>query len=135
MQLWVSFIFLAMLNAGSGKVIVNSSNTQAITSLDVKKIFLGKKTLWDNRSTSMVSYPNTLDSVGLNFFEIVINKKHKKFKKYWVKKVFSGNGTPPKMLNTDADVAKFVAQNPGGIGFISDDSVLNDKLRVLDITW
>jgi TonB family protein len=44
--------------------------------------------------------------------------------------VFTGKGSMPKQLNSDADVVKYVARTPGAIGYVSS-SASTDGVKVL----
>jgi ABC-type phosphate transport system substrate-binding protein len=121
--------------AKEGQIIVNIAVTQALTEADIKSIYLGKKTQWHDETEIAPAYQSNIDLVGVLFFEKIIKKKHKYFKKYWIKKVFSGNGVAPKILNKDEDVIDYVASNPGGIGFVNINMPLNKSVKALDIKW
>ncbi|MDF1884368.1 hypothetical protein JHD49_10485 [Sulfurimonas sp. SAG-AH-194-C21] len=133
-----SFIFLActlVLSTQSlvadGAVITNK--TTAIDSLsasDVKSFFMKKKTSFSNGKSVEVA-DQTEDSDTYNeFTKTVIGKKPKKLKRYWSKRVFSGKGTPPKVVGDDAAMLKWVAKTPNSLGYISADKV-DDSVKVL----
>jgi len=52
-----------------------------------------------------------------------------KLKGHWSKLIFTGKGTPPKEVSTDAEVIELVAANPNIIGYINASSV-TDKVKI-----
>lgn len=93
-------------------VVVNNANSATLTKNDVSRIFLGKT----KKFTAVnVSSSNALRS---EFNKKALNKSSSQVKAYWSKLVFSGKGTPPKELDSDAKIKAFVASNPNAIGYI-----------------
>ncbi len=58
---------------------------------------------------------------------------HSKLKKIWKKVVFTGAGTPPKILKTEADLIEFVAETAGAIGYI-DAATPHEGVNVIALT-
>lgn len=106
------------LMQADGMIIVNSSVGQDTLSKDeVSKIFLGKHLSWADGSKINMGYQINTNSNTI-FFNKIIGKKFKKFKKYWLKKVFSGNGTPPKTFDNSDKAVNFVKSTSGSISYI-----------------
>lgn len=93
-------------------VVVNNANSDALTKSDVSRIFLGK-----NKSFTAVNVSSG-NASRAEFNKKALNKSSSQVKAYWSKLVFSGKGTPPKELDSDAKVKEFVASNPKAIGYI-----------------
>ncbi|MGB0898821.1 MAG: phosphate ABC transporter substrate-binding protein [Psychrobium sp.] len=93
-------------------VVVNNANAAALTKNDVSRIFLGKMKKYTpvNASSS--------NALRADFNKKALNKSSNQVKAYWSKLVFSGKGTPPKELGSDAEIKAFVASNPNAIGYI-----------------
>jgi len=100
-------------------LIVNPNNSvSSLTARDAKNIFLGKKGNWDNGST-VVLY-SQLDSELTNAFaKDVLGKSAQQFSTFWKKALFTGTGRPPIELKSDAEMKKFIAADPKGVGYIS----------------
>jgi len=113
---------LSVLFAGQASaaitVIVNNANSVSLTQNDVSRIFLGKLKRFANGDS--VTPVNANNSVGTRtlFNKAALNKSSSQVKAYWSKLVFSGKGTPPKELDSDAKIKAFVASNPNAIGYI-----------------
>lgn len=102
-----------------GMVIANSSSGQAALSKgEISKIFLGKQTSWANGSSISVGYHSSDNDVSQTFFKKFVGKKYKKFKKIWLKKVFSGNGVAPQTFDSSAKAVAYVSSTAGAIAFI-----------------
>ena len=58
-----------------------------------------------------------------SFAETVLNKSDKQLKAYWAKVIFTGQGTPPREVDSAAQMLDLVANNPNLIGFVPAGSV------------
>ncbi|MBU2883260.1 phosphate ABC transporter substrate-binding protein [Psychrosphaera sp. B3R10] len=107
-------------------VIVHPSNNAELDSNAISRLFLGK----------LKSFPGGDQAVPINLSESsaqtkefnknVLKKSGSQLKAYWSKLVFTGKGTPPKALNSDAEVIGLVSSNPNIIGYIDAASVTGD---------
>lgn len=98
-------------------VVVNNASGAALTKNDVSRIFLGKK---KGFTPVNIKSGNPLRE---EFNKSALNKSSSQIKAYWSKLVFSGKGTPPKELGSDAEIKAFVAGNPNAIGYINSKSL------------
>ena len=99
-------------------IIANTSVAKdKISTKEVVKIYKGKLTLWDDGTTVKASYPTEGKSSEW-FFGTLIEAKPGKFKKYWLKKLFSGSGIPPTKFNTSEAIVDYVGKTKGAIGVV-----------------
>ena len=63
----------------------------------------------------------------------MLDKSLERVESYWQAQVFSGKGTPPKGLNSDAEVIEFVRKWPGAVGYVSPNAS-TDGVKVINIT-
>ncbi len=104
-------------------VITNSSvATDSLQKADVKKIFLGQKTKWDDGQAIKFVIMEKSD-VHKEFIKTFTGKSTSQFKNYWKKQVFTGKGSFPLSLNTEKELIDFVASTEGAVGYISTASV------------
>lgn len=99
-------------------VIVHPSNTSTLSKDDIQRIFLGK-----NRS-----FPSGGEAVPISFAfatkeaeefsTTILGKTPKQLKAYWAKMIFTGQGTPPKEMDTAQQVLSLISANPNLIGYI-----------------
>ena len=113
-------------------VIVNSSVTDSsIDEASLQKIYLGKKTKWDNGDKIV---PVTLDNGPTHddFLTTFVKKNSSQFSAYWKKQIFTGQGVPPKSVPSETDVVSFVSSTTGGIGYI-DSKTPHEGVKVVPV--
>lgn len=114
-------------------VVVNTeSGLRRIQRDDLARIYLGKKTLWEDKGTriapAMLEEGDTLTGA---FLEGVVKKSVSQYRAYWKRLLFSGGGAAPKSFRQSSQVIEFVARQPGGIGVV-DASAVDDRVRRLE---
>ena len=128
----------ALLLAGASQaqvaVVVNpKSPTASMTAEQVSAIFLGKSnTLPSGAAAAPVDQPESA-AVREAFYTKVTGKSGAQVKAAWSRLVFSGKATPPKEVGSSAEVKKFVAGNPDGIGYIEKSAVDGSVKVVLTV--
>ena len=102
------------------KVIVHRDNP--VTSLskdDFSNMLLKKKTRWDN---GVSVSPVDLDSkspIRADMSKEAHGRSVSSIKNFWQRQIFSGREVPPPEMSSDGDVVRFVASDPGAIGYVS----------------
>lgn len=124
----------AALNAFAGevKVIANVSvKADAISSEELREVFLlEKKRLKDGSPVVPV-----LEKRGLThdtFIRQYLNREPGELQIYYQGLVFTGKGSMPKEVNTDAAVVDFVAHTPGAIGYV-DNNFKSEGVKTLAV--
>lgn len=119
--------------AGDILIIANKDvSASSLSRTDVKTIFLGKKTRWeDERKINFVI--SEVEETHHKFLHSFIKRTPSQYSRYWKKLVFTGKGRKPKSIKTDKGVASYVANTSGAIGYISTETVTSD-VKVLSIT-
>src|SRR5471032_3021132 len=112
-------------------VVVNPKSPMAsMTANQVSGIFLGKSNTLPSGGTAMpTDLPDSAATREL-FYTKVTGKSTAQVKAAWSRLVFSGKATPPKELDSSADVKKFVAANPDAIGYI-EKSAVDSSVKVV----
>jgi ABC-type phosphate transport system substrate-binding protein len=117
--LLASFIGISV-QAQSYKVIVNKSNSTASkTKKEVSDLFLKKKSAWNDGTKVMPIDQVASSETRKKFTEDVHGKSVNAIKSFWQQAIFAGQGTPPNELQSDDEVVKYVSQNAGAIGYVS----------------
>lgn len=112
-------------------VIVHPSNKVEISSTDIKRIFLGMKRSYPNGSEAVpISYQADTE-LSKEFAKKVLDKSPHQLKAYWAQRLFTGKGTPPKVMDNIEHIVILVANNPSLIGFVPSDAV-NETVRVVE---
>jgi ABC-type phosphate transport system substrate-binding protein len=115
------------------KVIVNNDNPiSAATKSEVSKWFLKKSTSWSTGGAIKAVDQAADSGVRADFTNAIHGKSVNAIKSYWQKKIFSGAGTPPPEVGSDAEVLSYVKSNPGAIGYVSATADVGG-VKVLDI--
>ena len=115
------------------KVIVNVSNSVTeMSKAQTSKLFLKKKTKWEDGSKVIPVDLAESSSVRVDFSKAIHGKRVSAIKSYWQKLIFSGRAVPPPMKASDPEVVNFVKANRGAIGYVSADASIAD-VKVLKI--
>lgn len=116
------------------RVVVNKENKVAsLTTDDLTRIFLGKKTLWDSGTRIVPVMPEEESATGELFLSATLKKSVSQFRAYWKRLLFSGGGAVPKVFRNHDQLLDFVARQPGAIGVV-EASAVDDRVRVLEIS-
>jgi ABC-type phosphate transport system substrate-binding protein len=131
-----SWVLAAVLSLGALSahaelvVIVNPKNPAASLSTDqVAALYLGNSTNFpDGGAVLLADQP---ESVGArnDFYQKATGRSAAQVKATWARITFTGKGTPPKELKSDADVKAFVAGDAKAIGYI-DSSTVDGSVKV-----
>lgn len=123
----------AFSHIAQAEVAIVVSSSSAISSNDAKEIsrlFLGKsKSLGGQAATPLNQKGGTADA----FNKALLNKSSSQVKAYWSKLVFTGKGTPPEEVGSDADVISKLGANPEAVGYIDAGSVTGDVKVLLKL--
>ena len=104
-------------------VVVHPSNAAAVDSSSLSRIFLGKAKNFPGGGQVVAINQAESNTATAEFNDKVLRKSGSQLKSYWSKLVFTGKGTPPKALSSDAEVISFVSSNPNSIGYVDAASV------------
>ena len=129
-------LFLAMSMATASahaEVVVIVSAKSRITSLTAEqtaRIFLGKASNFPDDGDAIPVDQAEGSAIRDEFYSKVVHKNTSQLSAYWAKVIFTGDGRPPKILESNAAVRKAVARNPNIIGYI-DKSAVDKSVRVI----
>jgi ABC-type phosphate transport system substrate-binding protein len=122
----------AAASAQEVAVIVNSGVKATTASTDdIRAVFTGdKSSLGDGSKVT----PVTLKGGAVNdaFLKTYVGKSDAAFRTGWRSLVFSGQGSMPKTVDSDAAMVEYVASTPGAIGYVAKGAA-NDKVKTLTI--
>jgi ABC-type phosphate transport system substrate-binding protein len=118
------------------KVIVQASNPNAeLKKEEISQLFLKKVKKWKQNDETVLPVDLVENApVREQFSEAVHRKKVSFIKAYWQKQIFSGREVPPVEKESDEEVLKYVEQNLGAIGYVSESAKIDDhKVKVIKI--
>lgn len=115
-------------------VIVNPKNPAAsLTAEQVAALYLGNSSAFpDGGAAALADQPESAGIRG-TFYEKATGRSAAQAKATWARLTFTGKGTPPKELKSDADVKAFVASDPKAIGYIDSSAVDGSVKAVLKL--
>lgn len=128
----ISILILSCSYAQAADIILITNNDNPVSSLsekDVKQIFLGKKTSWDNGAAIHAFTQKDQQNTEL-FTQKYLKKSSQQFSMYWKKAIFTGKGTPLPEVTNDPDMKKIIAAQKGSLGYILDSELDNSVKRV-----
>jgi ABC-type phosphate transport system substrate-binding protein len=111
-------------------VVVHPSNASALDSSAISRIFLGKLKSFDGGGQAVPINQESSMPATDEFNSKVLNKSGSQLKSYWSKLVFTGKGTPPKVVANDAEVISLISANPNLIGYI-DATAVTGTVKVI----
>jgi ABC-type phosphate transport system substrate-binding protein len=113
-----SSMFLSAFASAEVEVIVHPSNGAALDQDAIQRIFLGKTRAFPGGGETVAISAKEGSPEEAEFTEKVLSKSPKQLKAYWAKMVFTGKGTPPRQIDSAAEMVKLISANPNLIGFI-----------------
>lgn len=110
-------------------VIVHPSNSNDVTEKEIVRIFLGKQSQFANGAKVKAYSLDDKHTLTAEFVTKMLKKNPSQFKAYWAKLIFTGQGQPPKYVNSEDEIMEQVSKDPNAIGFVSESS--SDKVKVV----
>ena len=121
----IGFIFILAflapaLSLASDVVIITNVSVpvSTLSAKDVKQIFLGSKTAWDNGDKIVFVVQDRTDASD-TFLKTYVKKSSSQYNNYWKKQVFTGKGKAPQSFSSDQELVQFVSETAGAIGYVS----------------
>ncbi len=99
-------------------VIVHPSNGSAVDAGIISRLYLGKAKSFPSGEQA-VPVNQAAGAVRESFDQGVLGKSASQLQAYWSKLVFTGKGSPPKDVGSDAEVIALISANPNMIGYVS----------------
>ena len=100
-------------------LVVHRDNAMTeIRAADVARIFLGKKTLWTSGKRIQPVMLELQDAAVDQFVQDLLKQSSAQFRTYWRKRLFSGGGAPPRVLDSQDEALAYVRKYPYAIGIV-----------------
>jgi ABC-type phosphate transport system substrate-binding protein len=119
-------VFLTVSVASAQTVVLVASPdvpVDSISASDLKNIFLGKKSSWDNGGK--ITFFTNGGAAHDAFLKDYVGKSPSQFSTFWKKQVFTGKGKMPDTAGSDQDMVTMVAGTGGAIGYVSAGADIN----------
>ena len=117
----------------SETVVVIASASSPVSKLDkeqVANLFLGKSSSYPDGSAAVPIEQTDATPAHDEFHKSITEKSASQLKSYWSKMIFSGKGTAPKEVASNAELLKLLASNPAMIGYI-DKTAVDKSVKVI----
>jgi ABC-type phosphate transport system substrate-binding protein len=115
-------LFLTTASSSFADIIIICNKSVPATTIsksELKDIFLGKKTKWDNGQK--IRFILMKDSSIHNLFlKKYVKKTSSQYRNHWKQLVFTGKGRAPQKFDSVEQVLKYVAVTDGAIAYIDD---------------
>ena len=132
--LWIavfSFLFVSSAVQADVVVVTNKSvNTANLDTRDIKKIFLGKKTYWDDNK-KITLFILAKSPAHKEFVKKYLGKSENQFTNYWKQLLFTGKGMMPNRVK-DEEVIRKIKETEGAIGYVAANLVTKD-VNIIDL--
>ncbi len=114
-------------------IIISNKNVlqDTLSRQNIKDIFLGKKTTWDD-NTKIIFVILKNGDLHKRFLKEYTAKTPTQYNRYWKKLVFSGKGKRPKHFDTEANLLQYVKTVGGAIGYVSSETQ-TDEIKKISI--
>lgn len=103
-------------------IIAHPSNTQSLSTDDIKRIYTGKTTRLDN-GAEITPLNIASGSVVDTFNEDLLSRSTSQVNAYWSKLIFTGKAKPIQQVNSEAEMINSVSSDPSALGYVDASSV------------
>lgn len=102
------------------KVIVNQNNPINKLKRDkISDLFLKKTDVFPDGMKAMPVDLLPNNPIRIEFSDKIHKRRVKAVESFWQQQIFTGQGVPPPVKNTEEEIIEYVMNNPGAIGYIS----------------
>jgi ABC-type phosphate transport system substrate-binding protein len=124
----IFLIFFATLAQAEIVVIGNAKNDlPLLNSTQVEDIFMGRTRALPN---GRVALPVDQSTLRPDFYQALTARPIEQINAYWAKITFTGQASPPMILNDDNAVISIINENKDAIGYI-DKKHVDSRVRIL----
>ncbi len=104
---------------GQFVLIGNTTGVSDLKWKQVRSIFKGERSFWQNGSSVVLVLPASNLPVADDIAKQVYGSDVAGMQKFWLALVFQGRGKPPIFISSEEEIIRFVSQNPGAVALIS----------------
>ena len=129
------FFFLFITKAQALVLIANASNSlNEIRKDQLQDFFFKRVRSWPDGKP--VRFFDRLDNSSLRntFLAEYLNKSSRQVEQFWIAQKFNTGDSAPTQITSDSLMINLVSRFPGGVGYVSDNTDLPAKVKVLKIT-
>ncbi len=112
------YLFTAITHAGVAIIVNPEVSDSNLIESQIAKIYLGRMKSYSNGQTIYAGDLPKRSAVRQDFYKRVVKKSERSMNRYWSKLKYTGKGKPPKQLNSNREIIKWVARTDGAIAYI-----------------
>jgi ABC-type phosphate transport system substrate-binding protein len=113
-------------------LITNPSISESkITLQEVNGYFTGEKVRWKHGQKIQIAIMKSSTHAGEIIARNILGVSARDMDKFYLKQVFQGKMTAPKMFGSEIELAEYVAETPGCIGIISSKTSTQNVNRIV----
>ena len=132
LPLTIAVLLCALLRLAGAQVAVivhPEVSTEELSRQQLLDIYAGETRLW-NDDVPIVVFDQKRKDGPRNRFYAFLGRSPSRMKSVWLVNLLSGEGDPPRTVESDAEMVRQVAGTPGAIGYVAVAAV-TDSVRVL----
>ena len=112
-------------------VIVNpESKVKSLNNNYAKMIFMKKIKELPNGEVLIPLDHDSESEIYNEFYKSIANKNRSRMSRYWAKRIFTGKGEAPEVLNSDEEVIRRIMNSLDSVGYINSESLV-DGVKVI----
>ena len=122
------------LSATDLVVIANpGSGIERISRNEASAIYMGRsKKLPSGVSALPLDQASSIDKA--RFYKELVNKDLPELTSHWARMIFSGQGSPPRQIDSVAEIVEIVGSNKAAIGYVPNAAVDKRVKVILDLS-
>lgn len=123
----ILFLFTTVRNIDAQVAVIANKSVplETISGSKLLDIYSGDIKWWDNGDPVIIFDLAKKTKIKSEFYKH-LGKSTARMKSIWLKNMLSGEGEPPKALESEEEMLKNVAATIGAIGFISMEKIASD---------
>jgi ABC-type phosphate transport system substrate-binding protein len=98
--------------------IANDIDFKSTTLKNIKSVFRGKYSSWNNKQSVTIVLPSTKSESASEVAKYLYETTVTGMQKFWLSQVFQGRSNPPVFLESDREIIEYVRKNGGSIGIV-----------------
>ena len=129
----LTMLLCATAQAQDLAVVVNPLNdVKQLSQSEVINLYMGRKKKLGQNSVLPLDLIGT-NPVKLSFYKHLMDKDLSEINSYWARLIFSGQGSPPRQMDSIAEIRQTIRDNLGAIGYVPVNEITEDLKVVFRI--
>ncbi|MBT3784296.1 hypothetical protein HOF92_04910 [bacterium] len=119
MSVFITLCLYLPINHANVFVIVHANSPLVeIHRNELKRIYMNRRDQWKHGGAIQKAVLRGGDT-HKELCRTILRQEPKRFERYWVRLVFTGQGIAPVSLKSDSEMLKYVSENKNSLGYVS----------------